>query len=94
MQILTNKPHSVYYVACVTYNPGPSVNEFRSVVRYAFPTESFKGGIYVDSFFDHAYDEAGKRYAQALMDQLREQTDTAVLATPEEGKSFDANEAS
>lgn len=94
VQILTNKPHSAFYVACVTFSPGPSLSEFRSVVKYAFPTDTFKGGRFMDSFFDRAFDEAGKAYQKSLMTQLWEQTGTSILADTDARKSFDANETS
>src|SRR5205823_1987235 len=92
VQILTNKPRSVFYVACVTLKAGPSINEFRSVMKYAFPAESFQGGVYLDEFFDRAFDEAGNDYRRALISQLREQSDTRVLIKLEEIQKFDANE--
>jgi len=92
VQILTNKPRSVYYVAGVTFKPGPSMDEFRSVLKYAIPSDSYTGGRYMDTFFEHAFNEAGKEYQKSLMDQIREQTNSAVLAGDEERKSFDANE--
>ena len=69
--------------------------EFRSVLKYAYPSQVFQSrGFYIDFFFDQAYDEAGKEHRQALIEQLRTQTDSSILAEPNERKSFDANEAS
>ncbi len=92
VQILTNKPRSAFYVACVTFNPGPSMAEFRSVLKYAFPSEAFQGGRYMDYFFDRAFNEAGTTYQQTLMEQLREQTNSSIVAEPKERESFNANE--
>jgi hypothetical protein len=94
VQILTNKPRSAYYVACVVFNPGPSPSEFHSVLKYAFPSQSFSGGPYMDNFFDRAYEQAGKDFQRALMEQLRADTDSAILCEQKERESFDSNEAS
>jgi hypothetical protein len=93
VQILTNKPHSVFYVACVTAKLPALPSEFHSVLKYPFRAPALQGGTYVDYFFDRAFDQAGKDFEKTLMSQLRAQTDSAVVASPEERKSFDANEA-
>ncbi len=93
VQILTNKPQSAFYVACVPFNPGPSVGEFRSALKFASKTPAFRGGAYEDLFVDQAFEEAGKKHLQALLDQLRTQTDTKIQATADEVKSFNANES-
>ena len=92
VQILTNKPHSVFYVACVTANLPADVKEFHSVLKFTYRTPALKGGTYVDHFFDRAFEEAGKEFQQRLMTQLRVQTDSDVTASAEERKTFDANE--
>ena len=48
---------------------------------------------YVDYFFDRAFDDAGKEFKKTLMDQLLTQTDSSIVASQEERKSFDANES-
>jgi hypothetical protein len=95
VQILTNKPRSIFYVACVTRLPIPSMPEFHSVLKFAYESPVFQSrGSYVDFFFDEAYEEAGKEHRRALMEQLRRDTDSSILAEPNERKSFDANETS
>src|SRR5205085_1198461 len=44
VQVLTNKPQSTFYVACVKSNPGPALNEFYSALKFAFDAETFMGG--------------------------------------------------
>lgn len=92
VQILTNKPRSFYYVAAITLAPGPSAQEFHSVMRFAMEGQALNG-IYRDYFFDHAYEQAGKRHREALMEQLKVQTDSKVLADEKDRERFDASEA-
>ena len=93
VQILANKPRTAFYVACVTFKPkDPEMREFYSVLRYAARTEAFKGGSYWDLFFEQAYDEAGKEHLQALMEQIRKDTNSEILAGPDERKTFDQSD--
>ncbi|MCI0637780.1 MAG: hypothetical protein L0Y72_22895 [Gemmataceae bacterium] len=88
VQILTNKPRTAFYVACVTYNPGPSIIEFQAAYRRALPM-----GLLTDTFLEHSQEEAGKRVRQALLEQLREQLDYWITEG-EERKNFDERDAS
>lgn len=95
VQVLTNKPQSTFYVACLKSNPGPSIMEFYSALKFAFDVDNFTapGRPYRDFFFDQAHREVGNEYRKALMDQLRTDTNSSVSASAEEKKSFDSSEA-
>ncbi len=87
VQILTNKPRTAFYVACVTYYPGPSPIEFQAAYRRALP------GDFMDTFLDHAPEDAGQRFRPALLAQLREQLGYWIV-DGEERKNFDERDAS
>jgi hypothetical protein len=93
VQILTNKPQSVFYVACVTAKLPALPNEFHSVMKFTYRSPALQGGSYVDHFFDRAFDQAGKEFQKTLISQLRAETDSAVVASADERDKFDANEA-
>ena len=65
------------------------------MLKYAYQSPRLPAAAaYVDYFFDRAYDEAGKEHRRALMEQLRQQTDSRSFGRRRnERKSFDANEA-
>jgi FAD/FMN-containing dehydrogenase len=89
VQILTNKPQTAFYVACVSWKPkDPDMREFYSVLRYAGRTPARDGNSYLDLFFDRANDEAGKEHLQALLEQIRQQTDSKILIDAAEIKTF------
>jgi hypothetical protein len=95
VQILTNKPQTAFYVACVTFKSNERskqvVEEFNSVLRNALPTRLFQGASARDEFVDIAYTEASKAHLRALMEQLYSQTDSQILL-PDERKGFDTSE--
>jgi hypothetical protein len=91
VQILTNKPQSMFYVAWVQYEGAPSSAEFQSVLKFALPPAALHP--FQDTFFDRAFEMAGKEQRQALMQQLRTQTDSKLEASGEERERFDANES-
>jgi hypothetical protein len=95
VQILTNKPRTVFYVACVTFKSNERskqvVEEFNSVLRYALRSPGLRGATVRDEFVDVAYSDASKTHMRALMQQLYSQTDSEILL-PDERKGFDSSD--
>ena len=84
IQVLTNKPQNVFYVAVVTQALGASMDEFAEVMKRA--RERFGSS---DLFLEIAQDDAGKDFRQALTAQLRLQMNRSIEADAETIKSFD-----
>ncbi len=95
VQILTNKPRTAFYVACVTFKSNERskqvVEEFTSVLRNSLRTPGFQRAAFRDDFVDVAYGEASKTHMRALMQQLYSQTDSEILL-PDERKGFDSSD--
>ncbi len=64
VQILTNKPRTVFYVASVTYKSNErskqAIEEFTSVLRNSLRSQGFQKAAVKDEFVDVAYGEASK----------------------------------
>jgi hypothetical protein len=84
IQVLTNKPQNVFYVAVVTQALGASMDEFAEVMKRA--RDRFGAS---DLFLEIAQDDAGKDFRQRLTAQLRLQMNRSIEADAETIKSFD-----
>jgi hypothetical protein len=85
---LTNKPHTIFYVAVVLSDPRPEFDDFVASLRksMAFPLAP------LDDLVDLAHEDAARDYRQALMAQLRHDLGyDDSQATAEERRSFDGN---
>jgi hypothetical protein len=87
VQILTNKPQTIFYVG-VMVSPSKTLDEemrdFVSAYQKSVP------GFTTDRFADLAQIETGKEYRRALRDQLREELGVKIEADEETRKSFDS----
>lgn len=88
VQILANQPLTVFYVACVTFKPEPSLESFRLAYSQASPMFP---GMPSDQLLDRFQEDAGKSFQQTLMEQLRRQH-RYQAASEDDRKSFDTSE--
>jgi len=85
VQVLTNKPHTMFWVAAVVGMPGPDLRDFADAYKKAadFP---------VDAFISLAQEDAAKQYQDALLQQLRRDMGFKIRADETARKSFDTSD--
>jgi hypothetical protein len=88
VQVLTNRPQTVFYVAVVSRPPSPERQDFlRTVVNAPLSRHPF-----IDSFVAKAQDERATEFRQQLLEQMRNDLGYwSVDADNEERKSLEAD---
>lgn len=82
VQVLTNKPHTMFWVAAVVGMPGPSMSDFAEAYKN-FP---------LDAFVAIAQEDAGKQYQEDLLVQLRRDLGYSIKADETARKNFDTGD--
>lgn len=84
VQVLTNKPHTAFWVAAVVAVPGADMNAFAEAYKKA--TSLF--GPPPDAFITLAQEETARQYRQALLQQLRDEMKLKIVGDKER-EAFD-----
>ncbi len=84
IQILTNKPRSVYYVAVVVRPHSPTLDDFHN--SYKFAAGEIERAY--DDFIARAHTDLGKKYLDELTAQLLILRKVAIVASAEDKKHF------
>ena len=84
VQILTNKPMSVFYVTLVTHPHEPSFEEFYRSYQRAVEKNR-------DLLLTQAQEQMGQQFERELIAQLREAAGFQIVSA-EEQKKFDESE--
>lgn len=85
VQVLTNKPHTMFWVAAVVGMPGADMRDFAEAYKKAadFPR---------DAFIALAQEDAARQYQDALLQQLRRDMGYKIRADEAARKSFDTSD--
>ena len=84
VQILTNKPHSVYYVAVISRPPEAKMQDFGMMMGHSSLVDQRMGSL--DYFVLRAQQQEGRRFWQAVIDdfKLRREIRSAQRGSPQE----------
>lgn len=85
VQVLTNRPHTVFWVGAVVGVPGADLKDFADAYKHAI-------GFPVDTFVTQAQEDAAKQYVDALLGQLRRELNFTFTGSEEARKSFDTSD--
>jgi hypothetical protein len=92
VQVLTNKPQTIYYVAVVSRRPNPydkaQRDDFMSALRYA----SEQSGLYVDTFAERAQQMLATSFHKQLVDQMKAEFNYTGPTDAETRQSFDRDD--
>jgi hypothetical protein len=90
VQILVNKPHTVYYIAAVTSPPTPNPKDFQGDVLQ-FASEG-QGQRFVDQFVTRAQQQLATDFHHSLIVQMRNDLGGWTPPDEETRKTFDKEE--
>jgi hypothetical protein len=85
VQVLTNKPHTMFWVAAVVGMPGADMRDFADAYKKA-------AGFPRDAFIVLAQEDAARQYQDALLQQLRRDMGYKIRADEAARKSFDTSD--
>ncbi len=86
VQVLTNKPRTIFFVACVVHQGIPDFPDFAKAVLNA---AGMRGQSY-DHFLDRCQDETSKEFREALLRQLRDEQKVKLTDDKKTRDSFDS----
>lgn len=93
IQVVANKPRTVYYVACVVRQGAADFREFADEIIRKASVQSQEAGFY-DRFLDRTQEEESKEFRNSLLQQLRDEQKRKFTDDKKTRDSFDSETSS